>query len=129
MKIVGITRVRNEENIIGNTLNHVSNIVDEIYVYDDNSTDNTVKICENNKSVKGIIKGETWNPTPAGRRNAEGQLRQRVYELAVKNGADWIYYFDADEYVEFVNIDFSHESYFFRLFDFYITKNDVEKII
>lgn len=33
MKIVGITRIRNEEKIIMNTLNHISNFVDEIYIY------------------------------------------------------------------------------------------------
>lgn len=125
MKIAGITRIRNEENIIKNTLDHVSKLVDDIYVYDDDSTDNTVKICNEHKSVKGVIKGEKWNPSPSGRSRAEGLYRQKVYELAVKNGADWVYYFDSDEYVEFADVDFSHNSYFFRLFDFYITKEDV----
>jgi len=126
MKIAGITRIRNESKIIENTLNHVAKFVDEIYVYDDCSTDDTVKICESHPSVKGIIRGKEWSSEPAARRKAEGSLRQAVYELAVKNGADWVYYFDADEYVEFENINFSADSYYFRLFDFYITANDID---
>lgn len=125
MKIVGISRVRNEENIIENTLSHVSKLVDEIYIYDDCSYDNTVKICKSNSKVKGVIEGKLWDGTPKGREIAEGNLRQKVYEMSVENGADWVYYFDADEYVEFDNIDFTYDNYYFRLFDFYITKDDI----
>ena len=39
MKIVGITRIRNEEHIIKQVLEHVSQFVDGILVYDDCSTD------------------------------------------------------------------------------------------
>jgi glycosyltransferase involved in cell wall biosynthesis len=124
MKIIGITRIRNEAKIIKATLDHVSKLVDEIYVYDDCSEDSTVEICKAHHAVKGVIKGKTWASTPGGRRNAEGQLRQAVYDLAVKNGADWVYYFDADEYIEFEGIDWTADSYYFRLFDFYITEED-----
>lgn len=126
MKLAGITRIRNEEKIITPVLDHVSRWVDEIYVYDDCSDDRTPDICESHPSVKGVIRGKTWASDPKGRNKAEGQLRQAVYNLAVKNGAGWVYYFDADEYVypDLDKIDFKADSYSFRLFDFYITEED-----
>lgn len=130
MKFYGITRIRNEENIIQNTLNHVAAFVDGIFVYDDCSTDNTVEICENHSAVKKVIKGQYWDKTSEGRNRAEGTLRQIVYEEAVKNGADWVYCFDADEYIEFTDEIFLNKytvCYYFRLFDFYITPVDVDK--
>ncbi len=36
----------------------------------------------------------------------EGQLRQIPYEEAARQGADWVYCFDADEFAYFENIDF-----------------------
>ena len=125
MKIVGITRVRNEENIILNTLNHVSNFVDEIYVYDDCSTDNTVNICKSHKAVKRVIEGTLWGTTSVQRRKAEGELRDIIYREALISKPDYIYYFDADEYIYPENLDFKYDTYSFRLYDFYITKDDV----
>lgn len=128
MKIIGITRIRNEENIIKNTLDHVSKLVDEIIVCDDASTDKTVEICKTHPSVTKVIENKVWATTPKGRNNAEGSLRQLPYLEAVKRGADWVYYFDSDEYIDFSEVDFDSkvETYFFRLFDFYITKDDID---
>jgi len=125
MKLVGITRIRNEEGIIQNTLDHVAKFVDEVYVYDDASTDNTAEICENHKIVSEIFKNYTWDSSVNGRAKAEGIMRQTLYEVAVRNGADWVYCFDADEYIEFNQTDWKADSYFFRLFDFYITPHDI----
>jgi len=125
MKIVGITRVRNEENIILNTLNHVSNFVDEIYVYDDCSTDNTVDICKSHKKVKKVIEGTIWGSTSIQRRRAEGELRDIIYRESLYSNPDYVYYFDADEYEYPENLDFKYDTYSFRLYDFYITESDV----
>lgn len=127
MKIVGITRVRNEENIILNTLRHVSDFVDEIYVYDDCSTDNTVDICRSYNKVKKVIEGKVWGTTSIQRRAAEGELRDIVYRESLSSNPDYIYYFDADEYVYPENLDFKFDAYSFRLYDFYITKDDIDK--
>lgn len=129
MKIIGVTRVRNESLIIKNTLDHVSNLVSGIVVYDDASTDNTVEICKSHPKVLKVIEGKVWGNTPQARKIAEGRLRQIPYNVAVKLGADWVYYFDSDEYIEwdYVNFNKDIETYFFRLFDFYITKEDVHK--
>jgi len=128
MKIIGISRVRNEQEVIKNTLDHVSKLVDGVVIYDDCSTDNTVSICKQHESVLKVLEGKAWDATAGGRNKAEGTLRQKAYLEAVSLGADWVYNFDADEYVEFTNVDLSVSgSYFFRLFDFYITEEDKDK--
>ena len=129
IKIVGITRIRNEQDIIQLTLDHVANLVDEIYVYDDCSTDATVSICEAHPKVTKVIKGTIWKSDSDSRQEAEGTLRQAVYEECLKSNPDWVYYFDSDEFADFDGIDLTDktvDSYFLRLFDFYITKEDKE---
>ena len=129
VKVVGITRIRNEENIIQHTLDHVSKLVDEIYVYDDCSTDNTVAICESHPKVTKVIKGTYWDSEPSKRINAEGSLRQLVYESCLQSNPDWVYYFDSDEFADFEGINLIDPNvhwYSLRLFDYYITKDDVD---
>ena len=127
MRIVGITRVRNEEQVIGNTLNHVSSFVDEVLVFDDCSLDDTVRICSEHPIVSQVLQGKNWSPDPKERNGLEGKHRQILYELAGQRGADFVYCFDADEYIYPEKIDFTADCYFFRLFDFYITKEDHTK--
>lgn len=126
VKVIGITRIRNEEEIIRQTLDHVASFVDEVHVCDDASTDNTVEVCREHPIVTVVKENSQWASDPVGRNRAEGILRQRVWNSALKAGADFIYYFDADEYIE-PDVDFKHDAYFFRLFDFYITPEDVNK--
>lgn len=126
-KITGITRVRNEEVIIKDVLDHVSGLVDDIYVYDDCSTDRTPEICEQHPAVKKVIRGKKWVTTPRERNEAEGSLRNIVLNEARKDNPDWIYYFDADEFADFNGIDFTADAYRLRLFDFYITPEDADK--
>jgi glycosyltransferase involved in cell wall biosynthesis len=126
-KIIGIIRVRNEEDIIKNTLDHVSNFVEGVYVYDDCSTDDTVAICKNHPIVKKVIEGKVWFDNPEGRNIAEGALRQRVYVEAMTEKPEWIYYFDADEYADLEGIDFKADAYKLRLLDYYITEEDKDK--
>lgn len=123
MKLAAIARIRNVETLIPYTLAHVSKFADEIYLYDDCSTDHTVDICRSFPKVKIIIQGEGWASDPRGRNEAEG-LRQLPYEMALKNGADWVYCFDADEFADFEGIDFTADAYRMKLFDFYITPED-----
>lgn len=127
MKIVGITRVRNEESIIQNTLDHVSKYVDSIHVYDDASEDNTQEVCFMHPAVEYLHRNHHWDSDPVKRAKAEGLHRQTVYESAIESGADWVYCFDADEYIEPLNLDFKADAYYFRLFDFYITPKDISK--
>jgi len=131
MKIIGLTRIRNEAGIIKETLDHMATFCQEVYVYDDFSTDNTVEICEHHAIVKGIIKARSWD---SDRKRAEWQNRKAVLELAQKHASpnDWFVYMDADERIDF---DFSILKALptqivgirMKLFDFYITPYDVDK--
>jgi len=130
MKVFGVTRIRNEEDIIENTLEHVSSFVDEIYIFDDCSTDSTISKCLKFPKVKRILQAKTWETNPHKRQVLEGTQRQTIYNEAIKNNPDWIYYFDADEYADLDSIelsDTSYDAYALRLFDFYITPEDIEK--
>jgi hypothetical protein len=121
MKIVGITKVRNEQEIIQDTLDYYS-FCDALYVYDDCSTDHTVNICKSHKKVKAVVQGTHWD---LDRYRAEYQTRQRIFEEALKDNPEWVIYFDADERIEW---DFKgYENYdciVMKLFDFYITEDD-----
>ena len=130
MNIVGIARIRNEAGIIEHTLEHLSDKLDAIYILDDCSTDNTVEICKKFPKVVKVLTVDEWESRPLERLRLEGEQRQTIYDCAVKDNPDWIYYFDADEYADFSDIDFEDESikgYQMRFFDYYITEEDVEK--
>jgi len=130
-KIAGICRVRNAKLTIKEVLKHVSKIVDEIYIWDDFSTDNTIEICQQFEKVKYIqVTSGEWSGDPKERNKLEGDARQHLYNEAVSNGADWVYCFDADEFLEFdkgINLEEGYDAYYFRLFDFYITPEDKNK--
>lgn len=131
-KVIGLLRIRNEEFIIKDTLDHMAEFCDGgIYVYDDCSTDNTLEICSNHPNVKSVIRGSAWD---LDREKAEYENRQELLLYAKKTADknDWFVYMDADERIEF---DWS--SLFqlpndvlgikMKLFDFYITENDLHK--
>lgn len=119
-----IMKVRNEEDIIQETLDYYAPYVDSIFVYDDCSTDRTVEILKA-YPVTGIIEGKTWNPN---RYEAEWQCRQAVLELAKQSNPDWFLYVDADERVIFPDIDLENfDGVRMKLFDFYITEEDKDK--
>lgn len=130
--IRGLTKVRNEEHIIKDTLdNWAPFCTGGIYIYDDVSEDKTVQICSDHPAVAGIIEGKVWDPH---REKAEYVNRQRILEAAQKESGpdDWFVYFDADEHIyDFENFDLFYKenvgAIACRLFDVYITPEDVEK--
>ena len=136
MKVCGISRVKNEEHLIDDTINHFAKHCNAgLYFYDDVSTDRTKEIIKTHRNnggcVRGLIEGKKWD---LDRTRAEWQSRQSVLELAQKDYPDWICYFDADERIE---INTEHLGYVMRspdynavncaLFDAYITKDDFKK--
>jgi len=131
-KIRGLIKVRNEAHIIKDTLDMWANICTEgIYVYDDCSDDNTVEICRNHPAVKCVIEGEYWDPD---REKAEWFNRQAVLSRAQRDSGpkDWFAYFDADEHLyNFDNFELFQQEFTkaiaCRLYDFYITPEDVDK--
>lgn len=120
-ELVGITRIRNEEAIIQDTLDFYS-FCDALYVYDDASTDDTLKICKAHRKVKGLVEGKVWDHD---RHTAEHQNRQSVLDEARKDNPTWIIYFDADERIDY---DFKgyqdYDGVIMKLFDYYITEED-----
>ena len=80
--LVGMTRVRNESEIIKNTLDYYAGTcTGGIYVYDDFSSDDTVEICRGHPAVRTVIEGRSWDPD---RERAEYQNRSAV----LQGGAD-----------------------------------------
>jgi len=101
MKIYGITKIRNEEKIIQETLDHWGKIcTGGIIVVDDKSDDKTVEICKAHPAVKEVIEVAEWD---FDRERAEWHLRQLGLEGAqsLANKDDWFCYFDADERLYF----------------------------
>lgn len=134
IKILGLTRIRNEELIIKDSLDAFSKHVDGIIVYDDCSTDNTINICKNHPKVLKIIKNYKWEST--GRELEETKSRKALLDTANLYKPEFLIYIDADERLEgkikkFLlskksnNID----GIKIRLFDSYITKEDKKPYI
>jgi glycosyltransferase involved in cell wall biosynthesis len=125
MFVAGITKVRNESEMIQDTLDHYSQWCDGIWVYDDASTDNTVEICKAHPAVERVIEGESLDPN---RQRAEFQNRQSAFAASQEAKPNWIICFDADERIEMPNFDWdAYDGVRMKLFDFYITEEDVDK--
>jgi glycosyltransferase involved in cell wall biosynthesis len=129
MKVIGLTRIRNESLIIKDTLDHLATFCDEIYVFDDASTDNTVEICRTEKKVVQIIENKKWG---LQRTYEEFSNRQQLLEAARKNASpgDWFVYLDADERIEFDWNKLKNTkagAVKMKLFDFYITGEDKDE--
>lgn len=128
MKIIGLTRIRNEQAIINDTLNHLSLFCDFVVIYDDCSADNTAEICKNHFAVKSIIHGKMWDKD---RKRAEWQNRAELLKEGKKYASpdDWFVYIDADERIEFnfyklLLMPKDVIAIRMKLFDYYITKDD-----
>lgn len=98
MKVVGITKIRNEAHIIQDTLDSWAHICDVIHVYDDCSQDDTPRICREHPKVKEVITSNFFDPD---RERAEWFNRQVVWSSARRfmGPDDWVVYFDGDEHL------------------------------
>ena len=128
MKIIGLLRIRNESEIIRNTLDYMATFCDFAIVYDDCSTDDTVEICKSHPLVRHTIEGMHWS---RNRKRAEFRNRQVLLDTGRQYAEkdDWFVYQDADEYIEFdFNKLYESDSIAvkMKLFDFYITPDDIE---
>ena len=124
--VMGLTRVRNEETIMQETLDHFAEVCDAgILVYDDCSTDRTPDISLGHGAVRRILHSDGWR---TDRVEEEWRHRQVLLEAGRKYGPKWFLYFDADERIEFeLRVPRVCDSVSMRLFDAYITEEDMEE--
>ena len=130
--LIGMTRVRNEELILGDTLDFVGRHVDAIVAYDDASTDRTGELLRNHPKVALILANGAWETDVKARRTAEYRHRQLLLQCArAQLRFDWMFCFDADERITGDLRGFasgpraeSYDGVSIRLFDAYLTPDD-----
>ena len=99
MAVRGITKIRNESHIIGDTLDNWAPYCDAgIHVYCDAPTDMTADICRQHAAVVEVIESDLLDEN---RERAEWYCRQTVLHSARRflTDDDWIVYFDGDEHL------------------------------
>ncbi len=130
--IVALMRIRNESLIIKDTLDHLHELADFIYIYDDASQDQTVEICKRHPSNPRLIQGREWEMRPVGGVSIkDGAHKQTLLNLARQEvNPEWFLYVDADERFD---RSFAHllqdnvDALVFELYDFYLTPWEMEK--
>ena len=128
MRLIGLLKVRNEDKILKETLDHWGKIcTGGIYIFDDVSLDKSLEICRNHPSVKYIFENKEWD---YNRERHEHVARQTILTIAKRdaNLDDWFVYFDADERLFFNDwkalFDMNVDAIACRLYDVYITPED-----
>lgn len=129
MDVLGLTMVRNEEEIITDTLDHMASFADFLYVYDDCSEDRTPEICRAHPSVVDLINKPMWDPDWP---HAQSANRNVLLSHAKRGAArsDWLVYIDADERIEWARATTRFpdaDAVTMKLYDYYITPDDVDK--
>ena len=131
--LVALIRVRNEELIIADTLNHLATFADCIVAYEDASTDHTRQILKSHPAVKLIIENNRWEGSLEERLLAETRHRGLLLQEARKRFSfQWCMCCDADErYIgpirEFVsapNMSALPDAVRVKLFDAYMVQDD-----
>ena len=130
--LIGITRVRNEALILGDSLDFVGQHVDAIIAYDDANTDKTLELLRSHPKVVLILANKIWEPDVQARRMAEHRHRQLLLQCArEKLRFDWMFCFDADERVTGDLRGFAsgprtecYDGVSIQLFDAYLTPHD-----
>lgn len=99
MKITLLSRIRNEELLLPDFLNHIDKFADEFFWYDDDSTDNSVKILQSHPKTKKVLRNEFWNQNQAYVQTAQRQLLLNYAKTHSKN--KYFLYAEPDERIEF----------------------------
>lgn len=133
--LIVLLRVRNEESILEDTLDHLSKFADIIVAYDDASIDNTLNILKSHPKVGLVVENKVWLSKVDDRLLAETRHRGLLLQEARKRwNFLWCMCCDADErYVgnirRFVmdgNYKCLPDAIRIQLFDAYMTPSDSE---
>ncbi|MDP7720857.1 peptidoglycan DD-metalloendopeptidase family protein [Mycobacterium sp. TY814] len=99
MRVLGLFRVHNGEDILPRVLDSLSGWCDDIYVIDDRSTDNSADILAEHPAVTNVVRARSdlpqtpWLiPEPPG--------LELLYRMADFCRPDWIAMIDSDQVVE-----------------------------
>lgn len=131
--LIALLRVRNEELILEDTLNHIADFADFICAYDDASTDSTREILKSHPKVVLIVQNNHWQSGIENRLLSETRHRGLLMQEARKRFVfNWCMCCDADErYIgpirQFVSRpDFGDlpDAIRIQLFDAYMTPGD-----
>ena len=97
MKLVAVSRVLNEEDVIEPMVRHHSIVVDHHVILDNGSVDRTIEIL-------AALSAEGLNLTVLQNNSvmfSEEQFNTSLYEFAVQErAADWVLFLDADEFLD-----------------------------
>jgi glycosyltransferase involved in cell wall biosynthesis len=91
-------RLRNEELLLEDTLDHLAAFTDGIVVYDDASTDQSRQIALRHPHVIEVITNRHWRKT--NRIWEETANRRMLYRRTLRHRPEWVFYSDADERFE-----------------------------
>lgn len=129
IKVVAIMRMRNEELLLKDSLDHLSSIVDGILIFDDVSEDGSTKIALNHPLTLELIKRKRWQKK--NRPWSETTDRNILLKRSKKYTPDWVFCVDADERFEGSIKDYllnecpsSIDGIRVTLIDAYLTKED-----
>jgi len=92
LRIIGMYRIKNESRWIKKSLKSISDICKEIVIFDDGSTDDTVKICENFPQVVEIHSQKDLSFDEARDKNI-------LLKMALSRNPDFILSLDGDEII------------------------------
>lgn len=91
MKLVAILRIKNEILHIERCLSRLSELVDEIVILDNGSTDGTLEVYPRFKKVVQLLQTEGFD---------EGRDKIMLLDAARERKADWVLWLDGDELLE-----------------------------
>ncbi len=101
MKIHVYSIMKNEEKFLPYFLRHYSTFADSIYIFNDNSTDNTVEIAKLNEKVQLL----DYNYETGFFDGDVNTCFEKAYKKHSRCVADWVMVVDADEFLYNKNME------------------------